>query len=129
LQELKEYFNDKGAIRELKSKCSIYTVGSKDDLISTILPKIAGKELNSLLNNYSIDELNLPLVKFNKIYYTYLILNYKKAELDLKNKQVRNDIIRLSYFVFNNTKGLTLEQYKKLVENKLNNNNIIEDIV
>lgn len=25
LQELKEYFNDKGAIRELKSKCSIYT--------------------------------------------------------------------------------------------------------
>jgi len=82
-----------------------------------------------LLNNYSIDELNLPLVKFNKIYYTYLILNYKKAELDLKNKQVHNDIIRLSYFVFNNTKGLTLEQYKKLVENKLNNNNIIEDIV
>ena len=82
-----------------------------------------------MLNNYSIDELNLPLVKFNKIYYTYLILNYKKAELDLKNKQVHNDIIRLSYFVFNNTKGLTLEQYKKLVENKLNNNNIIEDIV
>lgn len=127
LDELKIYFNDKGYIHKLSNNSSIYSTGSKSDLITVILPKMVGKEANDLLNKYSIHELNLPLIKYNKIYYAYKIL-----ELDLlgfKNEQALNDVIVLLYNIINNTRGLTLEQYADEMKRKLINEIIIEDIV
>ena len=127
LDELKIYFNDKGYIHKLSNNCSIYSTGSKSDLITVILPKMVGKEANDLLNKYSIHELNLPLIKYNKIYYAYKILELDL--LGLKNEQALNDVIVLLYNIINNTRGLTLEQYADEMKRKLINDIIIEDIV
>jgi LAGLIDADG endonuclease len=127
LDEIKSYFNNTGFIHKLSNNCSIFNAGSKSDLISVIFPKMAGKETKDLLSKYYIHELNLPLVKYNKIYYASKILELDS--LGIKNEQVLDDVIRLLYNIINNTEGLTLEQYKKGVMRKLTKSNIIEDIV
>jgi hypothetical protein len=127
LDELKKYFNDKGYIHKLSNNCSIYSSGSKSDLITNILPKMAGKECNDLLNKYSIHELNLPLIKFNKIYYANKVLELDS--LGIKNEKTLNDVIVLLYNIINNTRGLTLKQYTDEMKKKLINDIIIEDIV
>lgn len=127
LNEVKTYFNDIGFIHKLSNNCSIYNSGSKPDLISVIFPMMAGKQANDLLTNYNIDELELPLVKYNKIYYANKIL-----ELDtfgIKDEKGLNDVVKLLYNIIKNTGGLTLEQYRDEVKHKLTKNNIIEDIV
>lgn len=127
LDEIKSYFADKGFIHKLSNNCSIFNVGSKSDLMSVIFPKMAGKEDNDLLSNYDIHELSLPLIKYNKIYYASKILELDS--LGIKNEQVLDDVIRLLYNIINNASGLTLEQYKKEMKEKLTKSNIIEDIV
>lgn len=88
---------------------------------------MAGKESKDLLSKYSIHELNLPLIKYNKIYYANKILELDV--LGIKNEQALNDIIVLLYNIINNTRRLTVEQYADEMKNKLINENIIEDIV
>jgi hypothetical protein len=127
LNEVKGYFKDKGFIHKLGNNCSIYNTGDKSDLMTVILPMLAGKEANDLIKNYNIDELELPLIKYNKVYYANKILELDA--LGIKDKEVLNDIIRLLYHIIKNTGGLTLEQYTDEVKHKLTNNNIIEDIV
>ena len=44
LNEIKSYFNERGGVYKINNNCNIYKVGSKSDLISVILPKMANKE-------------------------------------------------------------------------------------
>lgn len=76
LNEIKSYFYDKGAVYSLSKECSIYKTGSKSDLISVILPKMANKESMALIADKKIEELKLPLLKYNKIYYACQILGH-----------------------------------------------------
>jgi len=68
--------------------------------------------------NFNIEELKLPLIKYNKIYFTYKILEYGFVNLS-ENKLVLNEIIRLSYYVIKNSDNLTLELYAKEMNRKL----------
>lgn len=71
LDEIKSYFNNVGTIYELSNNCSIYKVGSKAELISTVLPKMANKESTNLVKDrYE----SLPFMKFNKIYCSCKII-------------------------------------------------------
>lgn len=71
LDEIKSYFNNVGTIYELSNNCSIYKVGSKAELISTVLPKMANKESTNLVKDrYE----SLPFMKFNKVYCSCKIL-------------------------------------------------------
>jgi len=44
LNEIKSYFNERGGVYKINNNCNIYKAGSKSDLISVILPKMANKE-------------------------------------------------------------------------------------
>jgi hypothetical protein len=74
LNEIKSYFNDKGGVYNISKECNIYKVGSKSDLMSVILPKMVNKESMELIKDYKMEELKLPLIKYNKIYYICKIL-------------------------------------------------------
>lgn len=127
LDELKEYFNNKGYIYKLGDNYSVYKSGSRSELLSNILPKLAGLNCKDLIDNYTINELNLPLIKYNKVYYAYKILQYDV--LGIKHEEILNKVIVLLYNVINNPGGLTLEQYRNEMKNKLIYNIIVEDIV
>jgi hypothetical protein len=117
LDELKMYFNNKGNIYKLSNNCSIYKVGSRSDLMSAIIPKMAGKESRESLKDCSIEALNLPLMKYNKIFYISKILEYSFVDLR-NNKEILNEIVRLSYYVIKNADNLTLEEYVKEMDKK-----------
>lgn len=118
LDEIKSYFNDTGFIYKLNNHCSIYNTGSRSDIMSVIIPKMTGKDSKELRLNFNIEELKLPLIKYNKIYFTYKILEYGFVDLS-ENKLVLNEIIRLSYYVMKNYDNLTLELYAKEMNRKL----------
>jgi len=121
LNEIKSYFNGLGGIYKINTNCSIYKVGSKSALISVILPKMANKESIEWVNNTQgvIDldpsELNLPLLKYNKIYYSLKILKRLSGGL---NKENMNEIIQFSYYVRQESDNITLEEYIEKVKRK-----------
>jgi hypothetical protein len=117
LDELKRYFNNIGNIYKLSNNCSIYKVGSRSDLMSVIIPKMSGKESRESMKNCSIEELKLPLMKYNKIFYISKILDYSFVDLR-NNKEILDEIIRLSYYVIKNSDNLTLEEYVKEMDRK-----------
>jgi hypothetical protein len=69
LNEIKPYFNDEGGVYDISKKCNIYKVGSKSSLMSVILSKMVNKDSMELIKDYKMEELKLPLMKYNKIYY------------------------------------------------------------
>lgn len=122
LNEIKSYFNDRGGIYKINENCSIYKVGSKSDLISVVLPKMANKESIEWVNDYrdfdaASSELNLPLLKYNKIFYSCKILKLLSEKGGL-NKENINDIIMLSYYVRQEFDNLSLEEYIEKVKQK-----------
>lgn len=83
LHEIKSYFNNKGGVYKINDNCSIYKSGSKPDLISVILPKMANRKSIDWVKDGAIDlassGLSLPLFKYNKIYYSCKILELLKS--------------------------------------------------
>lgn len=123
LKEIKSYFNDKGNIYEISKNCSIYKTGSKPDLISVILPKMANRESIDWVKNIEggIDlnpsKLNLPLMKYNKVYYSSKILECLSASSRLSEEKL-NEIITLSYHVRQESDNIRLEEYVEKVKQK-----------
>ncbi len=121
LNEIKSYFNDTGGIYEINKNCSVYKVGSKSALMSVILPKLVNKESIEWVKDtqgafdFASSELNLPLMKYNKIYYSWKILELLSEGL---NKENMNEIIMLSYHVRQESDNITLEEYVEKVKQK-----------
>jgi len=121
LNEIKSYFNDTGGIYEINKNCSVYKVGSKSALMSVILPKMVNKESIGWVKDtqgaidFASSELNLPLMKYNKIYYSWKILELLSEGL---NKENMNEIIMLSYHVRQESDNITLEEYVEKVKQK-----------
>jgi hypothetical protein len=125
LKEIKSYFDEKGGIYEISKECNLYKVGSKSDLMSVILPKMIDKESMELIKNCRKEELKLPLVKYNKIYYICKILEYSSSLAPkggggpkLK-REIMDDILKLSYYVSRESANITLEEYIKNLNKKL----------
>lgn len=122
LDEIKSYFNDKGGVYKINDNCSIYKSGSKPDLISVILPKMSNKEsidwVQRLDEAMASSELRLPLLKYNKIYYSCKILELLRLESSKSglNKEQINEIITLSYYIRQESDDITLEEYVEKVK-------------
>lgn len=96
--EVRGYFKDIGYISDSdKSGYSKYRVHRKSDLRTVISPMLAGKEPNDLIKKYNIDELELPLIKYNKLYHANKILELELYTSGFKDKKDLKDIIRLLY--------------------------------
>jgi hypothetical protein len=126
LHEIKSYFNNKGGVYKINDNCSIYKSGSKPDLISVILPKMANiKSIDWVKDgaiNLASSGLSLPLLKYNKIYYSCKILELLKSS-SLKggqglNKENMDEIIMLSYYISQDSDNITLEKYVEKVKLK-----------
>lgn len=107
LEEIKSYFSNVGGIYEISKLCNIYKAGSKSDLITIILPKLANKESIELVKDpYE----GLPFIKYNKIYCCCKILLLLSGSSQL-TKESLNEILMLSYYISKNSDNLTLKQY------------------
>lgn len=113
LEEIKSYFDNKGTIYELSKNCSIYKVGSRSELISIVLPKIANKESIYLVKDRHED---LPLMKFNKIYCSCKILEILSQ--DLISEKTLHEILELSYYISKDSDKITLNQYIENIKQK-----------
>ena len=112
LNEIKSYFNNVGEIYELSSKCSIYKVGSKFDLISVIFPKMTNKEY--------IDKVkyeNLPFIKYNQIYCIWKIIDILSRNKTLDEKLL-NEVMELAYYTRKDSDIVSLKQYVQGIKNK-----------
>nr|QBM09684.1 hypothetical protein [Dactylella sp.] len=118
LNEVKSFFNETGGIYEINDNCSIYKAGSKSILASIILPKMAGKtsldwvdcSQKPVNNDLTSSELNLPLLKYNKIYYSGKILKILSNDKIINNENM-DQILELSYYVRDESDNITLEKY------------------
>lgn len=117
LNEIQMYFNDKGRIYNISKECKIYQVRSKSDLISVILPKMVNKKSMEFIKDSTIEQLKLPLLKYNKIFYISKILEICPVGFK-NNKEIMNKIIRLSYNVIKDSDNITLEEYIKKINQK-----------
>lgn len=133
LNEVKSFFNNAGGIHEIGSNCSLYKVSSKSALTSIILPKMVNRESLDWVDyseSVAIDlvspGLSLPLLKYNKVYYTCKILKFLSSPLftELKEKGVLdtslassnkveniNKVIIWSYYVSEQSDNITLKKY------------------
>lgn len=141
LNEVKMFFYDVGAVYEMNDKYALYKASDVKDLMYTILPIISGKHINSsnIASSYSLEEsfdsidsceisdLSLPLIKYDKIYYTAKML--KANLISINTESDLNHMISLSYKVFYNKHGISLEQYIEKIKKTLSKDHIIEDIV
>ena len=139
LNEVKMFFYDVGAVYEMNDKYALYKASDVKDLMYTILPIISGKHINSsnIASSYSesfdsidsceISDLSLPLIKYDKIYYTAKML--KANLISINTESDLNHMISLSYKVFYNKHGISLEQYIEKIKKTLSKDHIIEDIV
>lgn len=109
LYEINSYFNNKGGIYKLSKLCNIYKSGSKSDLISDILPKMINKESIFELDKDPTD-LYLPLMKYDKIYYSCKILELLSLNTKLNDKSL-NEILKYSYYVSKNSNDMTFSEY------------------
>ena len=117
LEEIKYFFNDTGGIYTIGNNCNLYKVGSKSILSSIILPKMVNKEsldwVDCSQKNVDIDlisKLNLPLLKYNKIYYSCKILKLLSNGYKI-NKENRDKIIEWSYYIRDESDNTSLEKY------------------
>lgn len=110
LNEIKSYFNEKGSVNRLSNECSIYKTGSKSDIMSTILPKMVGKESIAAIMDAKVEELKLPLLKYNKIYYACKIFELSPVGAKL-SKETMDKVIALSYYISRESDHSTQEQY------------------
>ena len=123
LDAIKSYFNDKGGVYKINDNCSIYKSGSKPDLISVIFPKMSNKEsidwVQRLDEAMASSELRLPLLKYNKIFYSCkileLLLRLESSKSGLNKEQI-NEIITLSYYIRQESDDITLEEYVEKVK-------------
>lgn len=141
LNEVKMFFNDVGAVYEMSDKYALYKARDVKDLMYTILPIISGKHISSsnIASSYSLEksfdsidsseisDLSLPLIKYDKIYYTAKML--KANLISINTESDLNHMISLSYKVFYNKHGISLEQYIEKIKKTLSKDHIIEDIV
>jgi hypothetical protein len=141
LNEVKMFFNDVGAVYEMSDKYALYKASDIKDLMYTILPIISGKHISSsnIASSYSLEksfdsidsseisDLSLPLIKYDKIYYTAKML--KANLISINTESDLNHMISLSYKVFYNKHGISLEQYIEKIKKTLSKDHIIEDIV
>ena len=134
LNEVKSFFNNAGGIHEIGSNCSLYKVSSKSALTSIILPKMVNRESldcwdysESVAIDLASPGLSLPLLKYNKVYYTCKILKFLSSPLftELKQKGVLvdgapassnkveniNKVITWSYYVSEQSDNITLNKY------------------
>ena len=99
----------------------MYKAGSKSALISVILPKMVNKESIEWVKDpqwavdFTSSGVNLPLLKYDKIYYSCKILELLSEGL---NKENMNEIIMLSYHVRQESDNITLEEYVEKVKQK-----------
>lgn len=106
LDEIRSYFNNVGTIYKLNDNCSIYKVGSRSELITIVLPKMANKEsISSVKDRY----LGLPLMKYNKIYYSCKIIELLAR--DSISEKTLNEILEFSYHISKESDNITLNQY------------------
>ena len=114
LEEIKSYFSNVGGIYEISKLCNIYKAGSKSDLISVILPKLANKESIELIKDpYE----GLPCIKYNKIYCCSKILLLLSGS-SLLTKESLNEILMLSYYISKISDNMTLKQYIEDIKQK-----------
>lgn len=129
LNEVKSFFNNAGGIHEIGSNCSLYKVSSKSALTSIILPKMVNRETldwvdyseESVAIDLASPGLSLPLLKYNKVYYTCKILKFlssplstglkEKGVLNLNKAENINKVITWSYYVSEQSDNITLEKY------------------
>jgi len=127
LDEIKNYFNGEGHIYGVNSsnKYGIYNTGSRSVLHNTILPKMMGKETYELLNSSDLEDVRLPLIKYNKISCTYKILEYGLLDIGSakEEKEKMGEIIKLIYYVRKDEK-LTFEEYKQKMYTNLGLSNL-----
>ncbi len=113
LDEIKSYFNNTGTIYELNKNCSIYKVGSRSELISIVLPKIANKESIHLIKHRHE---GLPLMKFNKIYCSCRILELLSQ--DSISEKTLHEIMELYYYISKHSDKITLNQFIENIRQK-----------
>jgi len=135
LNEIKSFFNETGGIYEIASNCSLYKTGSKSALASIILPKMIDKESLNRIDCLSPCELNLPLLKYNKIYYSCQILNLLSSPAWERgagftrltatetngykiNEKNIDKILELSYYIRDESDNITLEKYLENLKQK-----------
>jgi hypothetical protein len=120
LNEIKSYFNDKGGVYSISKECNIYKAGSRSDLASVILPKMVGGESMTLIKEKKMEELKLPLLKYNKIYYTCKILEHCPPGFKLNGApyEIMDEIMRLSFYVRQESDDITLENYVEELKKK-----------
>lgn len=116
LDEIKSYFDNRGGIHKISDHCSIYKVASKLDLKSVILPKMSNIKEGAL--DVASSELRLPLVKYNKVLYSWKILELLESSGGL-NKENMNEVITLSYPIRQEYGNTTLEKYIEKVKESL----------
>lgn len=131
LHEIKNYFKQEGNIYKLSDNCVRYNTSNTKSLMHIILPLFSGKQILTpgitTIDEFDISNLNLPLIKYNKIFYTAKLL--KANNIGINNESDLNYVITLCYCIFHNKHNISLHDYTKITKNKLFNNNIIEDIV
>lgn len=112
LDEIKSYFNV-GTVYKLSDNCSIYKVGSKSELITTLLPKMANKESIYLVKDrYE----SLPFMKFNKIYCACRIIELLSK--DSISEKTLDKILGLSYYISKDSDKISLKQYLEDIKRK-----------
>lgn len=113
LNEIKSYLNNTGTIYKLNDKCSIYKVGSKSELVSIVLPKLANKESIYLVKDrYE----GLPLMKFNKVYCSCRIIELLSQ--NSISEETLYKIFELSYYISKDSDKITLNQYIENIKKK-----------
>lgn len=126
LDEIKSYFGDRGGVYKISEQCNIYKAGSKLDLKSVVLPKMSNKTptdwgpyLEGAADLRAAPSgLKLPMLKYNKIYYSYKILELLGSSGRL-NKENMNEAIALSYYIRQESDNITLEKYIGKVKESL----------
>jgi len=124
LDEIKSYFGDRGGVYKISDQCNIYKAGSKLDLKSVVLPKMSNKnpaDWGPYLEgaaDLAPSGLRLPMLKYNKIYYSYKILELLGSSGRL-NKENINEVIALSYYIRQESDNITLEKYIGKVKESL----------
>lgn len=124
LDEIKSYFGDRGGVYKISDQCNIYKAGSKLDLKSVVLPKMSNKNPTDWgpyqegAADLAPSGLRLPMLKYNKIYYSYKILELLGSSGRL-NKENMNEAIALSYYIRQESDNITLEKYIGKVKESL----------
>lgn len=119
LEEIKKYFNNVGSILNISNNCVLYKVSSKIDLLNTILPKLTNIGNIEDISDGSPEDpgrvlpaRSLPLIKYNKFFYTWKILNSCPVGT-IQQKHIFDNIIKWLYYVSKHSDTIELKEYLK----------------